>query len=548
MRNLPSLASLGVLAVAACGNGAPGALPDPPLLKVISPQRATMQDHAGSILVTGQVTAGPDGSEVESVMVNNVAATIMADGKFAAAIEIQPGATLIHTEAKAKNGGKATDTRAIEAGELRAPGSNIDGAITTAISTQAFAKISETASSLIQQMNFQQLLAPMQPMVHVGDQNGEDCLFARLYVDDLTMTGATISLTPVDGGLTFSAEIDGLDVPGHMRYAAACLHGQNSVDVSASTVTISATLQMTPNGMDGFTATLSNKNIGLSGLNISASGIPGAILDLLPLDGAIQDIVPKAAEMFMQPMLNRALGALAGPKKLMVAGKTIDIQIAPSAINFTDAEGDVTLDTSILIEGAENSNGYVYTDNGTPMMSPGDGLQLGIADDLANEMMSQFSALGMINITQPVQGGTFDAMNIKPTIPPMISADPSDGKMRVVLPDMDATFLLAGKPVAKASLNVQLDVQITPTNDGNGIAVQLGDPVVYLDVLDDIPNATNLTPQDMQTSIQLGLSGQIASLSALLGSLPLPQIAGLQMHNVSVGSETGYVMVKATLE
>src|SRR5205814_8537371 len=137
---------------------------------------------------------------------------------------------------------------------------------------------------------------------------------------------------------------------------------------------------------------------------------------------------------------------------------------------------------------------------------------------------------------------TFDSMNLQPTSPPMISASQADGHMVVVLPDMAATFQLQGQPVAKASLNVSLDVQITPASNGYGVAVQLGQPVIYLDVLDDIPNGTGLTNEDMQKSIQLCLSSQITSLSALLGSIPLPQMLGLQMRNVSVGANDGYVM------
>jgi hypothetical protein len=120
--------------------------------------------------------------------------------------------------------------------------------------------------------------------------------------------------------------------------------------------------------------------------------------------------------------------------------------------------------------------------------------------------------------------------------------------MRVVLPDMSGTFQLGTKPIAHASLNVSLDVEMTPSNNGNSVAVQLGTPVIYLDILDDIPNETGMSNEDLQKSMQLALSSQLAGLSALLGSIPLPEIAGLQMHNVSVGAQSGYVMVKATLE
>jgi hypothetical protein len=44
------------------------------------------------------------------------------------------------------------------------------------------------------------------------------------------------------------------------------------------------------------------------------------------------------------------------------------------------------------------------------------------------------------------------------------------------------------------------------------------------------------------------LSAQIASISKLLAGIPLPQVAGLQMRNLSVGADDGYVMVKGQLE
>ena len=542
MRNLVAFASLGLL-VAACDSG-PGTLPDPPVLKVTSPQRSLVQDHAGTVLVTGTVGAADDGSLVDTVTVNNTPATVNTDGSFTAAIEIQPGASFIHTEATTKKGGKATDTRSVEAGELRVPGSNIDSAITTAISTEAFAKIADAGSALMKQEDFTAMLAPMQPMM----SKGGSCLGATVYVDSLTITDAHIQLVPVDGGLSFQVEIDGLDVHGHANYHVACIGGSDTFHITADAVVVAGTLDVAPNGNMGFTTALMNPNVNFTNLNISASGLPGAILDLIDLTGFVSTAVSKAAESFMGPMMNKALGALAGPKMLMVAGKTIEFQIAPSNIVFTSGEADVALDTQILIQGAENSKGFVYTDNGVPTMSPGMGLQLGLADDLANEMMSQFSALGMINITQPAQGGTFDSMNLQPTSAPMISASGSDGKMVVYLPDMSATFQLQGQPVAHAALNVSLDVQIAPASNGYGIAVQLGQPVIYMDVLDDIPNNTGMTAEDLQKSIQLCLSSQITSLSALLGAIPLPQLLGLQMRNVSVGAADGYVMVSATLQ
>ena len=544
MRTL--FAATAFASLAACNNSPPE-LKDPPVLQVTSPQRSLIQDHAGAVMVTGTVTPAP-GTTVAKVMVNDVAAMVNTDGTFTAVVQIEPGATLLHTIATDKDGGTASDTRSVEAGELRKPGANIDNAIAADISAPAFAKISDVASTMIMQTDFKTLLAPLQPMVHSGDENGEDCLFARLYVDDLHITGAKLALTPVDGGISFYAEVDGLNVPGHMRYAVACLGGQDTTLITADKAVISGTLLVTPNGMNGFTTTLANPNIQLLNLDMSSSGVPGAILSILPLDKAIEYIAPKAAEMFMGPMMNKALGSLAGPQKLNVLGKTIDLQVSASDVTFTKNDGLVVLNTSVLIEGAENSKGYIFTDNGMPAMDPGMGLQFGLADDLANEMLSQFVALGGLNITMPATGGTFDATSIALTSPPMISASPTDGKMVLVLPDMVATFTLQGAIVGKAAINASISLDITPAGSGYAIALQLGKPDISVDVLDDVANQTRFSDEDLSKAVKLATDGQITSISTLLGSIPLPAVAGIQLHNLSVGAAQGYVMVKGEIQ
>ena len=549
MRNLLLATGLAAVAIlpSAC-DGAAKPLPEPPVLSVTSPQRSLIQDHAGQLLVTGTVAPNPEGVPVTKVMVNDVPAIINADGSFSAPIQLTEGASLIHTVATDANGGTASDTRSVEAGELRAPGSNISNALTAAISANAFGKIGDAAGTMIAHADLMSMLAPLNPVVHSGDENGPDCLYAQAYVDNVTMTNAKISLVPVDGGLSFTAELDGLDITGHMNYAAACVNGSNNVEIKADVVSIGGTLDIQPNGMAGFTTQLVSPDVQLSGLNISASGVPGAILDILPLDSVIQFVAPKAAELFMGPLMNSALGGLAGPKQLTVLGKTIDVQVSPSAISFDSSGGTVVLDMQMLIEGTENSNGYVFTQNGMPALDPGDGLQLGLADDLANEALSELTATGLLNLSLPEQGGTFDSATLTATSPPMISADPADGKMRLVLPDMMMTFTSQGTPVAKAALNAKIDLAISPAQGGSSVAIDLGTPDISVDVLGDVQNQTQLSDDDLSKAVQLGLGGQISSISALLKGIPLPQVAGLTLTNTSVSASDGYVMVKTTVQ
>jgi len=549
MRTLLLMTGLSLLAsVPACTDTA-NELKDPPVLKITSPKRSLIQDRGGLVVVTGTVAPNEiSGEPIEKVLVNNVQATVGADGTFTAAVQVQAGATLLHTTARDAAGQEASDTRSVHAGELRPVGANIENAITAAVSTQAFAKLSAAAGPMIKGLDMGAMLAPMQPMVHMGDEAGEDCLYARMYVDDVNMSNVTISLIPTNAGLQFRAQVDGLDVPARARYAAACVDGSNAIRVKATKVVVAGTLVITPSGSQGFKTSLTNETVQITGLDIQASGIPGSIIDLLRLDTVAGFIVSKAMPFAMEPMMNQALGGLAGPQMMDVMGKTLHMEVDPTAIDIDSNGALVTLSAKVLLAGSESSPGFIFTDNGIPSMDAGTGMQIGLADDLANEMLAEVTAIGMLNLAMPAHGGTFDNTNIAMTLPPMISADPTDGKMKVILGDMMVTFTDHGTPVAKAALSAAIDLKIVPASNGFGVALELGTPVTHVDVLDEVANTTRLTETDLAKATEVCLAGQITAISKLLTNIPLPAVAGVQMRNMSIGSDDGYVMVRGDIE
>jgi hypothetical protein len=300
--------------------------------------------------------------------------------------------------------------------------------------------------------------------------------------------------------------------------------------------------------MMGFTTVLASPNVNITNLNITASGLPGAILDLIDMTGLVSTVVSKGAEMMMGPMVNQMLGALAGPQKLMLLGKTIDVQVQASAVSFDPTGGNVALNTMMLIEGSESSPGYIYTTPGTPVMDAGQGMVLGLSNNLANEALAELSAIGLLNLSMPADTGTFDTTNVMITSAPMISGDPADGKLKLVLPDMMATFTSHGAPVGKAAINASIELKVSPASNGYAVAIQLGTPDISVDTLPDVTNVTALTNQDLATGVKLTLDSQITSISALLGSIPVPSVAGLSLHDLSIDSDSGYVIVKGTLQ
>jgi hypothetical protein len=542
-----ALGTLGLIGSACTG---PGTLPEPPVLKVTSPQRSLQQAGAGQIQVTGTVAPNLDGTPVEKVLVNNVQAKVEADGSFHALIDVPAGATLIHTVARDAAGTEAFDTRAVHAGELRAAGSNIDRAVAAAISAEAFAKISVAAGPLVEGMDLGAMIKPMQPMIRSGDPadlTQEDCDFVRGYIDDVNLTNIELSLVPKQGGITFRAQIDGLDVPGRARYAVLCAKSTTNFRVRATQVVVAGTLIVTPKGTAGFKTDLQNPQVTLTGLDITAGGIPGAILNLLDLDTRIQGVIALGAQLAMEPLMNQALGGLAGPQQLDILGKTVNMEMAPATIAFTPTGGVVELGMKMLIGGAESAK-FVYTPNGKPTFEPGAGFQIGLADDLANELMAEATAVGLLDLSMPKAGGTFDTIDLSMTLPPMISADPADGSMKVILGDTVATFVNKGTPVGKAAINATIGLKINSALNGYGVGLELGEPVIHVTTLDDIANDTRFEDTDLARTVEAGLRGQIESISKLLVGIPLPAVAGLQMRNLSVGSDDGYVMVKGQFE
>jgi glucodextranase-like protein len=545
MRNFLTITSGLFLLVTACTDG-PAELKEPPVLKVTSPQRSLVKDGAGMIDVAGTVTPNEKTNvPVEKVLVNDVQATLSPDGSFHAQVQIREGAQFIKTVARDADGGVATDTRAVQAGQLRQAGANIDNALSASISTQSFEKISAAAGTAIMGMDLGAMIKPMQPMVDVG--GGPDCLYAQGFIENVHASNIQINLVPVSGGLSFRAQIDGLDVPGHANFAVACVDGSNSFRVQAQRIVVGGTLLVSPDGMNGFKTDLVDTNVQLTGFNLSASGIPGTIIDMLHLDSAIQSIIPTVAKFAMKPIMNQALGALAGPKTLDVMGKQMTVQIVPSDISFDPNGGLVTLNTQFLIAGAENAK-FIYTDNGMPSMDAGNGFVIGLADDLANELMSEAHSLGLLNLALPAAGGTFDGTAVSMSMPPMIAADPADGTLKVMLGDMMVTFTNHGTPVAKAAMNVKIDLAIESAGNGYAVALKLGKPTIDVNVVDDIANATRLLDHDLEAATSVCLTTQIENISRLLVNIPLPAVAGLQMRNLTVGSDSGYVLVKGTFE
>jgi hypothetical protein len=305
---------------------------------------------------------------------------------------------------------------------------------------------------------------------------------------------------------------------------------------------------VTPAGTAGFTTQITSPTVRTTNLELQASGLVGTILDLLNdnLNSTIQSITTRSAERALQPLINAAFGALAGPQRFEVLGKQLDLQASPAAVAFTRAGAFVTMNVQAKLEGSESSPGYVFTPNGTPTMNVASSIQLGLADDLVNELLAEVHALGLLDLHLKQDFDVFDQVDIKLAMPPMISANTSDGSLRLVLGDMIASVSDHGKPLVTAAVNAQVELEVLRGNDPKQIALQFGEVRAFVNVLDPTSNDP-LGADDIEGAAKSGINLQLDSLEQFLITVPLPSVAGVTLDNLALRADSGYVMVSGQI-
>lgn len=536
MRHLISLA---LVSLAACV----GTTPPSPELTVTSPTRGMYQASGDQIVVHGTARPGADGAAIARVTVNGAAAKLAADGSFTATLTVPSGTTLLETTATTAEGGTTTDARAVQFGAMRPLGTRIERAVTAALSAEAFTKLAATAGPLIKSLDLNALLASMQPIASFGDSLAN----VAITTSNVKLGNVVITMTPVAGGLRFGAEIDNLAVTAKAAYAGTLVpDGATTIAVTGDHISFTGTLSITPSGAAGFLTKVASPAVKLTNLKLQASGTTGAILSLLTnnLGSLVQDLLASTTECALQPMIGAAMGALDGPQNLDILGHTLDLQASPSAVSFSTQGALVTMDLQAKFAGSESSSGFIFNPNGTPTVAVGKGVQIALADDLVNEMLASAYAIGLLDIHLAEDFGGFDAVDIKLMRPPMLSANTTDGSTQLVLGDMIATLRKGGKPQASAAINAQVAVQVLPGTKPEEIALKFGQARLFVNLLD---NPDGAAADDVADAASTGLSLQLDSLSQLLVTVPIPQVAGITFDNLAVRGDQGYIVVSGDI-
>jgi hypothetical protein len=539
------------LALAACADNAydpdaPAIDPNAPRVHITSPSRGTIAGDVKTLTVTG--TASDDSGVIDSVLVNDVPATVAADGTWSAQVTVVPGTNLLHAIAKDKQGNQGKESRAVVAGPMATLARQVPDAITATLSAQTFDAIGRGAAGFIKSGNLMTVVQGMNPVVDAGD--GPDCLYAQASITSMTVGDADILLAPQTGGVFMSGELDNVRIGMHLQWAVSCLDGSRDIVIAASKVSVQGLLRVGIVGRD-FDIRLENQNVQITGFDLQLGGIPGSIVDMLHLDTAMGPILGWATERFVVPMMNKSLAGLNDTKTIDVLGTQVNVDVKPSQISFTNVGGKVLLNTTLR---AQNDSGsFVYVANTLPTMDMSHGFQLAVADDAANQLLtSMWSAKGLDKTIDLKTGSygeigqLYDAVELKTAVPPFVDA--SDGKLTLTVGDMVASFKLGTSVVTQVAINAQVELKVVKGTDGK-LRFDVGTPTVYVDVIDEgIEGSNQLSNAQFEAIASFALTRIVAVGSGSVGAIPLPSVGGVSVTNLQIEQQHGYLIVDGEVQ
>jgi hypothetical protein len=512
---------------------------------VATPERGTISDSA-TVTVTGTVT---DDGDV-TVAVNGTPATVAPDGTFSATVTVAPGVEVLETIATDAAGNEDRDVRAVMSGNLAPTDGHVSDAVGARVGAAAFNVISGVVGDTVNGLDLGAIAQPLNPVV----SEGGSCLGVDIDVTDASIGNFTIDLTPAPGDLEIAAMVSDLEIDLHAHFHVACIGGNDDIVIYASRVWLSGGLGLAAGG-GTLHATVDGLQISIDGLYLDVGGLPDSVVNLFA--DQIADIVAETMTTMVNekvpPMVEQALTEMSGKSwNLAVLDRNIGIGVTPTAVLLDYDGAFVALDTRMQVYGGE---GGVYVSNPEPMsasMMTTDGLGLAVSDDALNQLFAGLWASGgldqelAIDVTSPaalILGPDTKVVKIGMLLPPTVSMDES-GDLRLTVGDLLIQAQDAdGGEVMTLALSLSTTLGAETTEDDH-VALRLGEPTVFAQILFTDPRQTPLLDSDVESLVETVFPMVSQMANHAMSALPLPSVMGVSLESPTLESRAGYVMLQ----
>ncbi|HTR55915.1 MAG TPA: hypothetical protein VMJ10_34805 [Kofleriaceae bacterium] len=521
-----------------------------PTLEVTSPARGTTSDGT-SITVAGTATGG---SGALAVTVNGTQVAPAKDGSWSTAIVVPAGLSLIETHATDRAGHDVRDVRAVLAGPLAATDGSQAAPIAVHASPAALTAIGKAMAHAAEGVDY---TAAAQGFNPIYDNGG--CLGATIDITSVSIGSIDGALVPKSGALATTVTLSNVTVKLHASYKVACIGGSTTITVSASSAVVQGDL-----GVDvqsGALATsLPDPSVTLNGFDLQVSGVPSEIVDLFDsqVRGGVQNALAGMLKSKVPPLANAQLaGLFAKPYSISVLGHTANVSIAPATVALGGGALDATAQAKLVVpDGAGGTFAPLGATLPADAMAQSQGLGVALAADLVNELFGGLWAAKALDVSVPtaqlaVVASLLDAdaatLDVSLDLPPMVTTT-SDGQLQLAVGDAEIVVRDgSGAELQRIALSLTTTLVAGPAQ--GKLALTVGQPTVYADVIDQDANASRPLTDDQVQGIVTGAWGLVSvQANAALANLPMPTLAGIAFGAPTISGDAGFVAADLPLQ
>jgi hypothetical protein len=556
---LACLCLTSVLALGACSSSDKAAPEEEtrdivdPTIVVDSPLRGTMTED-GLVLVTGHVS--DEGSGVAQVEINGQLAELAADGSFSASVSLEHGITMLQSVVSDVAGNQSDDLRAILNGPMVPQGTPVPDAIIAKVNAKTLGVLESSVESLVESVDFGQVAQPLNPLVDAGNS----CAGVKVDLNTAEKSKVTMALLPTNNGIEVEVIMHDLDVDMTADYSIGCFGGgaSGSVNISASSARATATLDVSIDAGGEIQVDLSNVNTSFVDFDLDVGGLPEVIVNLFNgtveskvrgiLEDQVQTLVPSTGKEFLAEFTSASWS-------VPVLSDTLNVSIAPTSVDISEEGIALRVEANTEFAAVEGAS-YLSSPRPPPMAGSNDqGLNVGIADDLGNQLLASLWASGLLEANiqpllvehmQALFGETADDIRVELALPPIISPDPANNAVRLSIGDL--LVHVGDGSTTLVEFAISADIDLAVTNEGGTLKLTTDAASVYgklIELSDEV--ALNVNDATVAAIADIAIREISGQSDGLLDAIPIPSFGAIMLGLPEVRAADGYLMLDADI-
>ncbi len=543
-----TLSIFAALMASACSGSGDDASGDKtaPLIIVTSPDRGSVSSEE-TVIVEG--VASDEESGIRSLSVAGIDVPVDADGSFRAELALDSGLTLLHVVAIDGSGNESRRTRAVLSGSFAPADQAVTDAARVYVGQEALAAVAETSEAVLDGLDLDALLVAANPVV---SEIRSGCLGATVDLQEISYNNLEVTLEPVEGGLRAFVQIAGLQADARAYHTIACLNGSTAIHVAANEVEVEASLELSVSG-GALVAHVDGSEARFDNLTVDVGILPSSVIEFVvgDFDDKLGTKLSALMAKELPPIVEAKIAQLSKDHEVALLGKSLDVSVQPSSVDFNSAGGTIYLETKVT--GIADGAPYLSNPMPLPAIAGDQGVSVAISDDALNQALSALWDTGALNRNielssesgADIGGGILDHVQLSAPLPPVIGANAGDGSLKLIVGDMQLDLLKTGEQDAVSRIAISLELDINVVEEAGQLKIATaGEPIIHMD---RVGSDGFLNDRDLEILVAFASNMLAGDLNRLLGEIPLPSFEGTSLANASVVADGGYLQVGANL-